>query len=305
MNKPDPWVPVREPPLRVEGLVKGYGGRRVIDGLDLRVEAGRIVLLAGVNGAGKSTALRASLGLARPERGSCAFWGRPLRTLEPAVRWVGVAFATPRHHPSRTVLAEARLAATAGGLSRAAAARAVAQVGLSDAADVRAGALSRGMRQRLGLAVALVGDPPLLLLDEPLSGIDTAGVDWLIELLDAHRRRGGAALVCSHVTDPLADIVDDVAVLHRGRVTVKESLPRMVGERRVVARSTAAEALAEALRPLAAAVEVDGELVRVEGLTAQEIGACAAATALALSELREVRADRARRVRSVVRQGTA
>ncbi len=286
-------------------MVKSFAGHRVLSGLDLTVDSGRIVLLAGANGAGKSTALRASLGLARPDEGKCAFWGRPLAELEPAPRWVGVAFATPRRHPGRTVRAEARLAATAGGLPASAATDAVARVGLSDALGVHFGALSRGMRQRLELALALVGDPPLLLLDEPLSGIDASGVDWLTGLLGAHRDRGGATLLCSHVTDPLAAVVDDVAVLHRGRITAREALSATANERWVVVRTSAAQALTETLRPLAISVCAEGEHLEVQGLTSRDIGDRAAAAGLPLSELREERVDRAHQVRAILRRGMA
>ncbi|MGH2920310.1 MAG: ATP-binding cassette domain-containing protein [Solirubrobacteraceae bacterium] len=213
----------RGPPLEVVNLRKSFAGKEVLCGVSLTVRAGRIVGLFGPNGSGKSTLIRGALGLVRAD-GESRFFGTPYPQLRYAGSVAGITFTTPRFHPARSARDELRLAAAACGPSRRDPYELLDQVGLTAVAGERVETFSRGMLQRLALARALVGCPPLLILDEPSEGIDPDGVTWLRDLMLDHAQHGGSALVASHVLDQMAQVVDDVVVLDRGTVVVEGAL---------------------------------------------------------------------------------
>lgn len=209
--------------LRAEGLHRSFGADAAVDGLDLEVLAGEVHAVVGLNGAGKTTLFRLLLGMLRPDRGSATVLGASA-TDAPRELWrrVGHLVAGPLAYPELTVRENLAAAARLHGLRRsevaAVVARQVDRLELGRWVDRRAGHLSTGNRQRLGLAAALVHDPDVLVLDEPANALDPAGVVLVRELLGQVRAAGAAVLVSSHHLDELARIADRITVLHRGRV---------------------------------------------------------------------------------------
>ena len=209
--------------VRVVALARSFGDDRAVDGLDLRVEAGQIHALVGLNGAGKTTLMRLLLGMLRPDRGSVTVLGTPVPGA-PVSLWgrVGHMLDTGFGYPELTTAENLRSAALLRGMpgpdGRAAATTALKELGLSRWADRRARELSTGNRQRLGLACALLGQPDLLVLDEPTTALDPAGIMLVRALLQAAAARGAAVLVSSHHLDEMARIADRISVMHRGRI---------------------------------------------------------------------------------------
>lgn len=216
--------------LAVRGLVKSYGRARVLDGVTFVVPEGSVVGLLGPNGSGKSTTVRILLGLARADEGTATVQGRPYRRLAAPGRVVGATGEELGLHPRHT--AHEHLAILAAGL-RVPDVRCDAvleQVGLAGVGRRRLGTYSLGMRQRLGIAGALLGEPRVLLLDEPANGLDPEGVVWLRGLLRAFVARGGSVLVTSHQLAELERVVDALVVLERGRVAAAGTLTELVGD---------------------------------------------------------------------------
>ncbi|MDN5803410.1 MAG: ABC transporter ATP-binding protein [Microlunatus sp.] len=217
-------------PLRCDRLVKRFGDVTAIDRLDLHLDAGEVVALIGLNGAGKTTFMRLALAMIRPDGGTASVFGRNVATAGPD-RWraVGQMIEPPFAYPELTVAENLWAAARLHGLSRSQAPGSVTWVierlGLGGYADRRSSALSLGNRQRLGLASALVHSPRLLILDEPTSALDPAGVVLLRDLVQEAARTGAAVLVSSHHLDEVARVADRVEVIHRGRL-VGELPPR-------------------------------------------------------------------------------
>lgn len=201
----------------VDGVTKRYGMVTAVDDLTFTVPRGRVTGLLGPNGAGKTTTLRVLLGLVRPDRGTATFGGTPYRELVEPARRVGAVLDAMSFHPGRTARDHLRILAAAGGLDRDRVGVVLEQVGLGDAARRRAGGFSLGMRQRLGLAGALLGDPEILVLDEPANGLDPDGVRWLRLFLRDYAASGRTVLVSSHMLAEVAQTVDDVVILDAGR----------------------------------------------------------------------------------------
>ena len=204
--------------LDVRGLTKRLGRRAVVDDVSFTVPRGSITALVGRNGAGKSTVLRTLVGLARPDAGVVTFGGRDYRQLRLPARHVGTALDASAVHPGRTVRETIRLAAALAGATRVRGNECLRELGLADVDRTLVGALSLGMRQRLAIAVALLGHPPLLILDEPANGLDPEWRRWLDVFLRHHRDAGGAALVSSHELDWAEKTADAVVLLERGHV---------------------------------------------------------------------------------------
>ena len=207
--------------ISVENLVKRHGRREVLHGVSLEARPGRVTGFAGPNGAGKSSTLRCLLGLDRTDGGRALIGGRPYR--EP-LRAVGAMLDGSGAHPSRTARGHLAWVASGAGIGRRRVAQVLDIVGLSEAAGRRVRTFSLGMGQRLGLAAALLGDPEVLILDEPVNGLDPEGIRWIRRLLRRRADAGGTVLLSSHVLAELAEVADDVVVIADGRVRAAGTL---------------------------------------------------------------------------------
>jgi ABC-2 type transport system ATP-binding protein len=209
---------VTQPVVAVESLTKRFGDLVAVDRLSFALEAGTVTGFLGPNGAGKTTTLRLLLGLAEPTAGEALLFGRRYRDLERPSRRVGAVLESNDFHPGRSGRDHLRVLALAAEISRSRVEEVLELVELQPAASRRVRTYSLGMRQRLGLAAALLGDPELLVLDEPANGLDPAGVHWLRTFLRGFAERGGTVLVSSHVLAEIAQTVDHVVIIDRGRL---------------------------------------------------------------------------------------
>ncbi len=207
--------------LTVDHLTKRYGTVTAVDGLSFQVAPGRVTGFLGPNGAGKTTTLRVLLGLTAPTSGTATIDGVRYRELPNPARAVGAALEADCFHPGRSAAAHLRFLATAAGVSRPRVAQVLDTVGLTGAAHRRVGTYSLGMRQRLTLAAALLGDPGVLVLDEPLNGLDPDGIRWMRDLLRQLAGEGRTVLVSSHLLAETAQTVDDIVVISRGRLAAE------------------------------------------------------------------------------------
>jgi ABC-2 type transport system ATP-binding protein len=218
------------PAIQAAGLCKRFGPVLAVDDVSFTAAYGRITGFLGPNGAGKTTTLRMLLGLIRPDAGRSAIAGRPYARLASPARTVG-ALLDPAAYPGRSGLDHLRLLAAAAGLPGDRASQLLERVGLGAAARQRAGGYSLGMRQRLGLAAALLGDPRVLVLDEPANGLDPQGIRWLRDLLRSLAAEGRAVLISSHQLAEVAQTVDDVVVISHGRSVAQGPLPDLLDAR--------------------------------------------------------------------------
>jgi ABC-2 type transport system ATP-binding protein len=207
--------------ISFDRLTKRYGSVLAVDGLSFDVEPGRVTGFLGPNGSGKTTTLRMLLGLAAPDSGSAIINGARYRDLPDPTRTVGAALEADSFHPGRSAIEHLRIMATAAGIPRHRAAEVLDLVGLAEAARRRVGTFSLGMRQRLTLATTLLGDPGVLILDEPLNGLDPDGIRWMRDLLRQLAGQGRTVLVSSHLLAEAAQTVDDVVVIARGRLAAQ------------------------------------------------------------------------------------
>ena len=220
--------PATPPAIDVAGLSKRFGSAVAVRDLSFTVSYGRITGFLGPNGAGKTTTLRALLGLVRPDAGRALIAGRRYSELASPVGTVGALLDAGAVHPGRTGRDHLRVLATAAGVPGHRADELLATVGLAHAARQRAGGYSLGMRQRLGLAAALLGDPRVLVLDEPANGLDPQGIRWLRDLLRSLAAEGRSVLVSSHVLAEVAQTVDDVVVISGGRSVAQAPLHQLL-----------------------------------------------------------------------------
>lgn len=210
--------------ISIDHLTKRHGGRTVLDSVSLTARPGRVTGFVGPNGAGKSSTLRCLLGLDRPDGGRALIGGTPYHRLQDPWRRVGAMLDGAGAHPSRTARGHLRWVAAGAGLPRHRVDEVLEEVGLGAAAGKRVRAFSLGMGQRLGLATALLGDPEVLVLDEPVNGLDPEGVRWIRDLVRERARRGGTVLVSSHLLGELAEVADDVVVIASGTVRAAGTL---------------------------------------------------------------------------------
>lgn len=220
--------------VAVRGLTKDFRGARAVDGVSFTVARGRVTGFLGPNGAGKSTTLRMVFGLVRPDAGDAEVLGRPYRELRSPARRVGAALEAGAFVPGRTGRNHLRCAAGPAGCGPERVDEVLETVGLTDAARRRVGGYSTGMRQRLALATALLGDPELLVLDEPANGLDPAGMLWLRRFLRRFAEAGGAVLLSSHLLGEMEQTVDDVVLLDRGRLVHAGPLEELLHDRQCV-----------------------------------------------------------------------
>jgi ABC-2 type transport system ATP-binding protein len=207
--------------INVNHLTKRYGTVVAVDGLSFDVGPGRVTGFLGPNGAGKTTTLRMLLGLTAPDSGTATINGVRYRDLPQPARSVGAALDNDCFHPGRSAIEHLRITATAAGIGRRRAGEILDMVGLTEAARRRVGTFSLGMRQRLTLATTLLGDPDVLILDEPLNGLDPDGIRWMRDLLRQQAREGRTVLVSSHLLAEAAQTVDDVVVITRGQLAAQ------------------------------------------------------------------------------------
>jgi ABC-2 type transport system ATP-binding protein len=274
--------------IEARGLTKRYGARTVVDDVSFTVRAGAVTGFLGPNGAGKTTTLRMVLGLARPTAGSATIGGRALHDAEQPARLVGANLEVCGAHPGRSGRQHLRALAAMARLPDTRVEEVLRLVELGAAADRRAGQYSMGMRQRLGLAATLLGDPEVLVLDEPANGLDPQGIRWLRDVLRASAGQGRTVLVSSHVLAEVAQTVDDVLVIHRGRLIEQGTVEALTGARGVAVASPRMDLLRPALEREGAVLRVDGpQRLRVEGLSAPRIGDLAHAAGAPLHELAE------------------
>jgi ABC-2 type transport system ATP-binding protein len=243
--------------IEIRDLVKRFGAVEAVRGLTFSVEPGRVTGFLGPNGAGKSTTLKALLGLVHPSAGSATFGGRAYHELDRPSATVGAVLEDASFHPGRSGRDHLRVLAAAGGHAQSRVDEVLTFVGLADAADRRVKGYSMGMRQRLAIAAALLGDPRVLVLDEPANGLDPPAIRWLRDFLRRLAGEGRTVLVSSHLLAEVAQGVDDVVVIARGELRARGPLLDVLGRATAatVVRSRDDERLAAALEARGARVE--------------------------------------------------
>jgi ABC-2 type transport system ATP-binding protein len=276
--------------IEVAGLTKHFGPVTAVDDLTFTVAPGRVTGFLGPNGAGKTTTLRCLLGLVSPTRGSATFDGRAYAQLPDPTRTVGAALEASGFHPGRTGRNHLRTLAVAAGLPADQAEAALAQVGMLDAADRRVAGYSLGMRQRLALAAALLGDPQVLVLDEPANGLDPEGIAWLRGFLRHVAGTGRTVLLSSHVLAEVAQTVDDVVIIDRGRLVRAGPLTELTEGAAVVVRSPDPR-LPDVLRAVGLEVTPEGEDLVVHGADPAQVGRLAFEHSVELHGLHRRRDD--------------
>ena len=213
--------------IEVHGLCKRYGATVAVDRLSFDVRPGVVTGFLGPNGSGKSTTMRLVLGLDRPDAGQARIGGRRYRELRWPLREVGALLEARAFHPGRSARAHLRALAASNGIPRSRVEEVLGFVGLADAGARRAGKFSLGMAQRLGIAAALLGDPRVLLLDEPVNGLDPEGIRWIRDLLRSLAAEGRTVLVSSHLIGELALTADQVVVIGQGRLLADTSVAEL------------------------------------------------------------------------------
>jgi ABC-2 type transport system ATP-binding protein len=273
--------------IEVKDLSKRFGKVLAVDDLSFRAEPGTITGFLGPNGAGKSTTLRSALGLVHPDAGGVTVLGVPYRRLDRPLHRVGAVLEASEVHPGRSGRNHLRILATAAGIPRSRVDEVLGLVELRAAAKRRVRGYSLGMRQRLGLASALLGDPDVLVLDEPANGLDPAGIRWLRDLLRSLAAEGRTILLSSHVLAEVSQTVDRVVIIHRGKLVRQGSIADVLagaeGATRV--RSPDAKRLAELLSARGTTVTDVGDGALAVDAPPEQVGELAAANAVVLHEL--------------------
>jgi ABC-2 type transport system ATP-binding protein len=280
--------------IEVNGLRKRFGPTLALDDMSFTVAPGQVTGFIGPNGAGKSTTMRVILGLDAPDEGSALVGGRPYPTLRRPLREVGSLLDASALQPSRTGRNHLLWLAHSQGLNARRVDAVIGQAGLEKAARRKAGGFSLGMRQRLGIAAALLGDPPALMLDEPFNGMDPEGIVWMRGFLRSLAGQGRAVLVSSHLMSELQDTADHLVIVGRGRViadTSTRELLAVASGNQVTLRTTAgAEAKAVLERAGASVAATDSGTLAVSGLAAEKVVTLLGERAVPFSEVSAHRA---------------
>jgi len=281
--------------IEVRDLRKRFGRTLAVDGLSFRVEPGSVTGFVGPNGAGKSTTMRAVLGLDALDGGQALIGGRPYHALRTPLLEVGALLDAAALHPSRRGRDHLRWLAHSHGLSMRRVDEVLEQVGMEAASRRRAGGYSLGMRQRLGMAVALLGDPPVLLLDEPVNGLDPEGIQWIRTLLRHLASEGRAILVSSHLMSELEDTADHLVVIGRGRLiadtAVADLLAAASGDRVRLRTGSRTEAMELLAREGGTVAVVDRDVLTVTGLSAERVVELLSASRVPFAEVGAHRAS--------------
>ena len=278
--------------IEVRDLTKKFGSLTAVDNLSFSVEPGRITGFLGPNGAGKTTTLRMLLGLVRPTHGTATIGGERYGEISTPQRVVGSALEATNFHPGRSGRNHLRVLADTTGVDTKRVDEMLELVGIPAAARQRAGGYSMGMRQRLALAAAMLGDPQVLLLDEPANGLDPEGIRWLRMFLRHLSSQGKTILISSHMLAEVEQTVDDVVIIANGRLIQQGSVADLHGEKRSIIRTTSAPALVSAL--IAAGIQAkatDATMLEAIGDDMAKVGDIALAAGLPIHELRANQTD--------------
>lgn len=275
------------PTLTIESLGKSFGSVRAVDGLSFTVRPGAVTGFLGPNGAGKTTTLRMLLGLTTPSQGRALVGDRPYAEHPVPASVVGAALEASSFHPGRSGLGHLEVYAGQAGVGRGRCRELLDFVGLGPAADRRVGGYSMGMRQRLGLATALLADPPAIVLDEPANGLDPEGIRWMRGLLRGFAAEGRTVLVSSHLLSEVQHTVDDVVIIARGRLVHASSLEELAGlaEPETYVESPTREGLERLAGERGWVARPDGAGLLLSGVPAAEVGAAAYAAGIELHQL--------------------
>jgi ABC-2 type transport system ATP-binding protein len=280
--------------IAVRGITKSFGRIAAVDTLSFDVEFGTLTGFLGPNGAGKTTTLRMLLGLVRPSAGTALVDGMPYGALTRPPFTVGAVLEATGFHPGRTARDHLRVLARPNGISDARVDAVLGEVDLADAARRRVRGFSLGMRQRLGLAGALLGDPPILILDEPANGLDPAGVHWLRAFLRRRVDAGGAVLVSSHLLAELALSADHVVIINKGRLVAQGNVDELTAANRagVRIRTPQAGELYAVLTERGVRADLSGsdEVFAIDA-TPEQVGQAVALTGLVVYEMTAVRSN--------------
>lgn len=270
-----PSLPGMEATVEVTGLRKRYGPTTALDGMTFTVRPGQVTGFVGPNGAGKSTTMRVVLGLDTADEGTALIGGQPYRNLRNPLNHIGALLDAAALQPGRTARNHLLWLAHSQGLGARRVDDVIEQAGLGPVAGRRTAGFSLGMRQRLGIAAALLGDPPVIMLDEPFNGLDPEGIVWMRDFQRALAAQGRAVLLSSHLMSELQDTADHLVVVGRGRVIADTSVRELIGTAsgdrvtlRTSARSEAMTALAYAGAMVAA---TDRDTLTVSGLAAERV----------------------------------
>ena len=280
----------------MQDVTKRYGRTTAVDRLSFTVRPGRVTGFLGPNGSGKSTTMRVVMGLDRPQTGRATIAGRPYVQLAHPLREVGALLDAKQAHPGHSAAQHLRWVAASAGLPRSRVDEVLAMVGLTDVAGRKVGGFSLGMHQRLGIATALLGDPPVLLFDEPVNGLDPEGILWVRNLMKYLAAQGRTVLVSSHLLAEMALTADHLVIIGRGRLIADVATREFVQQgatASVRVRSPQAARLRTALAGTRAVVdEASGDgVVVVRGLDTAAVGELAFANGIPLHELTEVTAS--------------
>ncbi|MER7458587.1 ABC transporter ATP-binding protein [Micromonospora sp. NPDC126480] len=288
--------PTSDGQIVVSGLTKVYRNVRAVDDLSFTVEPGRVTGFLGPNGAGKTTTLRMLLNLVTPTGGQATIGGRRYADLTDPLRHVGAVLEASSAHKGRTGVNHLRVICAAAGLPRTRADEALAMVGLTPAAKRKFKGYSLGMKQRLGIAAAMLGDPRVLILDEPANGLDPEGIRWMRGFLKNLAAEGRTVLVSSHLLSEMQLLADDVVIIAAGRLVRQGPVDQVIGSMaqgaRVRVRTPQADVLTTALKDASATVDVDenGALL-IGGVDAPTVGRTALSAGVELHELTTERPD--------------
>ncbi|MGW0163390.1 ATP-binding cassette domain-containing protein [Mycobacterium sp. NPDC003323] len=267
--------------IALTGLTKTFGRRRAVDDLTCSIEPGVVTGFLGPNGAGKSTTMRMIVGLDRPTAGTVTVAGGRYHDHKHPLRTVGALLDARQVHPNRTARSHLRWIAATNAIPARRVDEVLAEVGLTDAAGKHAGTFSLGMLQRLGIAAALLGDPPVLLFDEPVNGLDPEGIRWIRTLMRNLAAEGRTVFVSSHLLAEMANTADHLVVIGRGKLIAATTMADFVSRATVRVRSPQLDRLADLLPE----GRRDGDALLVDGLSTEQVGDLAAAHAIVLHEL--------------------
>jgi ABC-2 type transport system ATP-binding protein len=281
--------------IEVRGLRKRYGATAAVDGLTFTVRPGEVTGFVGPNGAGKSTTMRLILGLDSADEGEALVGGRPYRSLRTPLVHVGALLDAAAVHPGRNAHDHLLWLARSNGLPKKRVVEVIEQVGLSTVARKRVGGFSLGMRQRLGIAAALLGDPPVLMFDEPVNGLDPEGIRWIRGLLRSLAAGGRTVFISSHLMSELEDTAGHLIVIGRGRVLVDTSVEELLttasGNRVEVQTAQRTEVMTVLANAGAVVAATGADRLTVTGLPSGQVASLIAAAGLTITEIRQYRAS--------------
>ncbi len=274
--------------ITAENLHKRYGSKTAVDGISFQLQPGKVTGFLGPNGSGKSTTMRMAVGLDRPTSGSVTIDGKPFSQHKAPMRTVGAVLDAGATHPGRTGRAHLKVLAATHGISASRVQHVIELTGLGEAAGKRIKGYSLGMNQRLGIAAALLGDPAVLIFDEPVNGLDPEGVRWVRSLARQMASEGRTVFVSSHLMSEMSQTADHLIVLGRGRIIADAPIHELLdsGEKRVLVRTEQAADLANALVAEDVTIShIDAETLQVSGMDPRSIGRRALEARVVVHEL--------------------